>query len=112
MTDKRSLLEQHVLEQTLFPSEDSEQWLAFVCLKEIYPSLTYWSYDGYYCHALADYSVNLVWLKDEIIDWSTKEVLHKTDKMFWDSSRAEICKVWLRVNGETYKTKREWLGFK
>jgi len=106
---KRTLLEQHYIQQALFPDTDSEQWLAYLTLKEVYPELTYWSYDAYHCQALADYSKGIVWDRDKVIDWHTKEVLLTTDKMFWECTRAEICKVWLRVNGETFKTKLRYL---
>jgi hypothetical protein len=34
----------------------------------------------------------------------------KTPKCFWKCTTPEIVDIWMRVNGETYKTKREWLS--
>ena len=104
------LFKQHMLEQHLFPLQDSEQFKAYLILLYKYPKLTYWSMDGYSCDALADYEKNLVWEKDNIVDWSTKEVLSKTPKTFWDCTTSEIVDVWMKVNGETYKTKKMWLN--
>ena len=103
------LFKQHVLENTVTPSQDSSQFLAYIILLQKYPKLTYWSMDGYSCDALADYDKNIVWNRDEVIDWSTKEVIAKTPKCFWKCTTPEIVDIWMRVNGETHKTKREWL---
>jgi hypothetical protein len=103
------LFKQHILEQSLFPSQDSDQFTAYLILKYKYPKLTYWSMDGYSCDALADYDKNIVWNREDIIDWSTKEVMAKTPKCFWKCTTPEIVDIWMRVNGETHKTKREWL---
>lgn len=104
------LFKQHIIENTLFPQPDSNQFTAYLILQQKYPHLTYWSIDGYSCDALADYDKNIVWETDRIIDWSTKEVIGKTPKPFWDCTTPEIVDVWVRVNGETYKTKRDWLN--
>lgn len=96
------------IQQMLYPSMDKEQWLAFLTLKERYEHLTYMSYDGYSCDGLADYTKNIVWVKDEIIDWTTKDVIEQV-KVFWECSSTEICSVWMKVNGETHKTKMQWL---
>lgn len=69
------LFKQHVLENTITPCQDSPQFLAYIILLQKYPNLTYWSMDGYSCDALADYDKNIVWNRDEVIDWSTKEVM-------------------------------------
>lgn len=104
-----ALFTRHIVENTLFPQPDSNQFTAYLILSRKYPNLTYWSMDGYSCDALADYDKNIVWETDRIIDWSTKEVIGKTPKPFWDCTTPEIVDVWMRVNGETYKTKRDWL---
>ena len=62
------LFKQHILENTLFPQPDSNQFTAYLILKQKYPALTYWSMDGYSCDALADYDKNLVWDRESIID--------------------------------------------
>lgn len=108
MSDK--LFKQHILENTLFPQPDSSQFTAYLILKQKYPALTYWSMDGYSCDALADYDKNLVWDRESIIDWSTKEVIGKTAKSFWKCSTPEIVDVWMKLNGETTKTKKDWIS--
>lgn len=104
-----SMLEYHFIESTVRSHEDKERWLAYLVLKEKYPALTYWSHDGYSCDALADYSKNLVWHDSEIVDWTTKQTISRTEKRFTSYTTSEICDVWMRANGETEKTKNEWL---
>lgn len=110
MVDKISdkLFKQHIPENTVTPN--SNQFLAYIILLQKYPNLTYWTIDGYDCDFLTDYEKNIVWNRDEVIDWSTKEVIAKTPKCFWKCTTAEIVDIWMRVNGETHKTKREWLS--
>ena len=108
--NKYNDLEFHIIQQSIFPDADKELWTAFLVLKHRYPELTYWSWDGYHCHALADYSINLVWKEDTVLDWTTKETILTTSKKIWDYSTSEVCSIWMRVNGETEKTKRLWIG--
>lgn len=103
------LFKKHILENTLLPQPDSQQFMAYIILSQKYPNLTYWSMDGYSCDALADYSIGVVWNREDVIDWKTKEVMFKTGKSFWDSTVQEIINVWTRVNGETTTTKYNWL---
>lgn len=105
-----SNLVKHILQQAIFPDQDCHQWMAFLVLREKYKDLTYLSYDGYSCDGLADYSKNLLWQDNRILDWTDKSVILQTDKKFWEYSTNEICNIWMKVNGETTKTKREWLG--
>lgn len=107
LSDK--LIKQHVLQQTFTPEHDSTQFLAYILLSQKYPNLTYWSMDGYSCDALADYNKDIVWDKHSVYEWTTKKPLLTTDKRFWDCTTQEIIDVWTRVNGETTKTKREWI---
>ena len=109
MTISDKLFKQHILENALFPQQDSQQYIAYLTLLYKYPALTYWSMDGYSCDALADYSKGLLWERDNITDWSTKEVIYKTVKPFWECTTSEIVCEWMKANGETYKTKMDWL---
>lgn len=103
------LFKKHMMEQALLPSQDTEQFTAYLILSQKYKNLTYWSMDGYSCDALADYSIGLVWNRKDVIDWKTKEVVYKTNKSFWDCTTKEIVKVWTILNGETTTTKQSWL---
>lgn len=105
----KDLFKRHLIEQTLFPAEDKEQWIAYLILKEKYKHITYLSHDGYSCDGLADYTKNIVWTRNEVVDWTTKEILLRAEKKFWECTSTEICTIWMRVSGETYKTKTEWL---
>ncbi len=104
------VLKKHILESTITPGMDGQQFMAYIILSQKYPNLTYWSWDGYHCHALADYSINLVWKDKEVIDWTTKEVIATTDKNFWESDTTTIVQTWMKFNGETTKTKQDWLN--
>ena len=104
-----NILDYHFIESTIRSHEDKGRWLAYLILKEKYPALTYWSHDGYSCDALADYSKNLVWHDWYIVDWTTKGAIIRTENRFTSCTTPEICDVWMRVNGETEKTKNEWL---
>lgn len=106
---KLTQLERHIIEQALFPSEDCHQWLAYLILKQKYSQLTYLSFDGYSCDGLADHSKNILWQGYNIIDWTDKSIIIRTDKKFWEYSTNEICTLWMKVNGETIKTKHQWL---
>lgn len=105
-----ALFKEHILRSVMFPEQDSEQWIAYLILKQKYPSLTYWSMDGYSCDALADYDKGLVWKDNTLIDWESKQTIEHTTKMFWDCTTEEIVNTWMQLNGETRKTKREWLN--
>ena len=107
ITDK--LFKQHILENTMLPGNDGQLWVAYIILSQKYPELTYWSWDGYSCDALADYSINLVWRDKEIIDWTTKQVIAITEKNFWETDTTSIVNTWMRMCGETTKTKMGWL---
>lgn len=103
------LFKKHILENTILPGPDSQQFMAYIILQQKYPHLTYWSWDGYSCDALADYSKGIVWKDNEVIDWMTRQVVAHTTKSFWDCSTTEIVNTWMKFNGETTKTKMDWL---
>ena len=105
-----ALFKEHILRSVMFPEQDSEQWIAYLILKQKYPSLTYWSMDGYSCDALADYSKGIVWKDDTLIDWESKQTIEHTTKRFWDCTTEEIVNTWMQLNGETTKAKRDWLN--
>lgn len=104
------LFKKHIIENLLFPAPDSEQWVAYLVLKEKYTELTYWSHDGYSCDALVDYSKGLVWRDKEIIDWETKQIIATSEKSFCKTRTEDIISTWMFFNGETTKTKRNWLS--
>lgn len=83
--------------ETYSPHTDRERFLAFMLLKQKYPKLTYWSHNGYDCDALADYSFQVVWDKQEIIDWETKNTFKTTEKSFFDCTMTEIVDTWVEV---------------
>lgn len=105
-----AIFKKHIIENALFPSPDSDRFVAYIILTSKYPELTYWSWDGYSCDALADYSKGLVWRDSEVIDWQTRQIVATTVKSFWDCSTEEILATWMFLNGETTKTKRDWLS--
>ncbi len=105
-----TILKKHIFEQMFLPEKDSNQFLAYILLRQKYPSLTYWSVDGYSCDALADYERDIIWDRCSVYEWTTKKILFTTDKQFWDCTAQEIIDVWTRVNGETTKSKREWIS--
>jgi len=105
-----ALFKQQIIQSVMFPEQDSEQWVAYLILKQKYHNLTYWSMDGYSCDALADYSKGTVWKDDELIDWVSRQTIAHTTKRFWDCTTEEIVNTWMQLNGETTKTKREWLN--
>lgn len=102
-------LEIHFIQQSILPTPDKEQWLAFLTLKQRYKQLTWLSMDGYSCDGIADYSKNLYWQDRRILDWTDKSVIKETEKKFWEYTTSEICSIWMQVNGETLKTKTEWV---
>lgn len=104
-----SNLKVHVIDQALFPEQDKEQWLAYLILLERYPNLTYLSFNGYHCHGIADYNKGITWQDKLIKDHVSKEVIAVTSAAFMDMTTEEIVKSWMIVNGETEKTKQEWL---
>ena len=88
-----TVFEQHMITEAYTPSTDSKAWVAYLVLHRRYPKLTYWSWDGYHVHALADYSRDIVWRDKEIIKWSTKEVIHIVED-FNTSSTDYITNTW------------------
>jgi len=94
-----TILEGHLINEAFTPSLDHNAWVAYLVLNQRYPKLTYWSYDGYHVHALADYTNDLVWRDNKLIRWSTKEEL-VTIQEFCDSPTSYITNTWVRVVNE------------
>lgn len=92
-----SVFEKVVLYEAFSTHTDRNQFLAFMFLKKKYPELTYWSHNGYDCDALANYTINIVWNRNEIIDWRTKEKIRTTNKSFYDCSMTEIIDIWTDI---------------
>lgn len=103
------LFKAHLIEQLVLPSEDSEQWVAYVVLKQRYPNLSYWSYDSWSCHALIDAKSLIIWDGTKVYNFETKEVIEITEKAFNHSTSREIIDVWTRINKETSETKQAWV---
>ena len=110
-------LVKHFIEQTVYPDKDSQQWLAFLVLKEKYPNLTYLSYDGYHCHGLADYSVNFNWQGSRIVVWDNSytwrehmETAKQLEKDFEEYSSTGIVNIWMDLLGETEESKKAWIN--
>ena len=97
----------HFLQQTLYPDTDKEQWLAYLTLKEKYTSLTCQSMNGYHCEGIADYDKGIRWEYDKVVDLESKEVILKTEPFHTIPSEV-IVNTWMKVMGETTKTKRLW----
>lgn len=89
----------HLVANSLFTEDDSEQFLAFIVLKHFYPNMTYWSQDGYTVSAFADYTKDLVWRDSELIEWSTKNVLNPMPD-FHSVGRAEAVQIWVNACGD------------
>lgn len=107
--NKLKSLALHTLEQTLYPDTDKEQWLAYITLKVKYPNITCQSLNGYHCEGIADYNLGIRWEHDKIIDLGNKEVLLVTEP-FHKLGTTDIVNTWMRVLGETNKTKRSWFN--
>ena len=99
----------HALEQNTFPDIDKEQWMAYQTLKLKYKNITCQGHNGYHCDGIADYTLGVRWEYDEIVDLTSKEVLVHT-KPFHTLKTEDIVNTWMRVLGETEKTKRSWFS--
>lgn len=91
-----TILEGHLINEAYSPSTDHEAWVAYLVLSQRYPKLTYWSFDGYHVHALADYTKDLVWRDNKVIKWSTREEL-ETIQNFYDSPTSYITNTWVQI---------------
>lgn len=93
--NKFELLGIHYFNEVLKPSRDSNSWLAYLVLREIYPSINYWSYDGFHVDALVDYSRNILWEDDEVksID---RSVVYRDVQYLYTSSTEYILQEWVR----------------
>ena len=83
----------HYLNEVQHPSQDSEQWLASLCLRNLSPSTTYWSMDGYHVHALVDYDRNILWEDDKITTTDRSELIRGV-KHFHKCTAQEIALEW------------------
>lgn len=90
------LIGKHYLNEVQYSSQDSEQWLASLCLRNLYPSTTYWSMDGYHVHALVDYERNILWEGDEITTTDRSELLRGV-KNFHHCTAQEIVSEWKKT---------------
>lgn len=90
------LLGNHYFSEVLHPSSDSNAWLAYLVLKELYPSTTYWSYDGYHVDALVDYDRCILW-EGNWIKLVDRTVMYKKVKCLHKASTVEILKEWREV---------------
>lgn len=87
------ILGKHYLDEVQKPSIDSDAWLAYLVLKQVYSTTSYWSYDGYHVHALVDYSRDMLW-EDNKITSTDRTVLYKVVSCFSKASTKEIVKEW------------------
>lgn len=92
-----------LIHETFTKGDDREVFLAFMFLKEKYPSLTYQSYDGYTCTALVDYDKKLLWDRDLITNTDSGEVVIKVEKDIWKCSMTEIVDRWVGLVEEREK---------
>lgn len=86
----------HYLSEVQRPSQDSEQWLASLCLRNLFPSTTYWSMDGYHVHALVDYDRNILWEDDKITTTDRSELIRGV-KYFHHCTAQEIVSEWKKT---------------
>lgn len=93
MTVTTEQIGKHYLNEVQCPSQDSEQWLASLCLRNLFPSTTYWSMDGYHVHALVDYDMNILWEGDEITTTDRSELIRGV-KNFYKCTAHEIVLEW------------------
>lgn len=89
----------HLVSHSLFTDDDSEQFLSFIVLKHFYPNLTYWSWNGYSVSAFADYSKDLVWRDNQLVKWSTKEIINEMPD-FHKSNRPALTQAWVKACGD------------
>lgn len=86
----------HYLSEVQHPSQDSEQWLAYLCLSNLFPKTSYWSMDGYHVHALVDYDKNILWEGDKITTTDRAQLLRGV-KYFDHCTAQEIVLEWKRT---------------
>lgn len=87
------ILGRHYFDEVLQPSIDSESWLAYLVLRRLYKSTSYWSYDGYHVDALVDYNKDVLW-EDNWIKSTDRTVLYKEVNYLCEASTNEIVKEW------------------
>ena len=83
----------HYLSEVQYPSQDSEQWLAWLCLNNLYPTTGYWNMDGYHIHTLVDYDRNILREDDKITTTDRSELLRGV-KHFHKCTAQEIVLEW------------------
>lgn len=91
-----SPLERHSIAETFNPSSDHEQWMAFIVLNHLYPSLTYLSWDGYNCHGLADHSLGVIWQGQTVKNTKTNSQVFTVPE-FTTLNKTDIVHVWTQA---------------
>lgn len=86
----------HYLNEVQYPSTDTEQWMAYLCLNHLFPSTTYWSMDGYHVHALVDYEKNILWEGDKIMTTDRGEILRGA-RCFHHCTTRDIVAEWKKT---------------
>lgn len=86
----------HYLNEVQYPSKDSEQWLAYLCLSNIFQSTSYWSIDGYHVAAIVDYGRDMLWEYDKITSIDRSEVIGCA-KSLHEATAREIVLEWKRT---------------
>ena len=94
--NKFESLGEHYFNEVLHPSLDSKVWLAYLVLNRIYPSLGYWSYDGYHVDALVDYENNLLW-EDNLIKSTDRKILFAEVPYLHEITTVQIVDAWRSV---------------
>ena len=94
--NKFESLGEHYFNEVLRPSLDSKVWLAYLVLNRIYPSLGYWSYDGYHVDALVDYERNLLW-EDNLIKSKDRKVVYAEVPYLHEITTVQIVDAWRSV---------------
>lgn len=86
----------HMIAEAYQASADHNAWVAYLVLLERFPNLTYWSWDGYHVHGLADYSADVVWRDNLIIRWSDKKEVAIVED-FYTASTNTITNTWVKM---------------
>lgn len=70
-------------------------WLAYLCLREIYPRVSYWSYDGYHVDALIDYDRGILW-EDTCVSSIDRKTRYLTVPSIYKLTTSQIITIWKR----------------
>lgn len=94
--NKFESLGEHYFNEVINPSLDSKVWLAYLVLNRVYPSLGYWSYDGYHVDALVDYERTLLW-EDTFITSPDRKILFAEVPYLHEITTVQIVEIWRSV---------------